>query len=156
MQQNQAASPAGQQQHIAKALLYIFPPLVFLTTAWLPAGLQWFFLSLTGTTIIQTTAALNPAVRNWVGLPPLRPKADKAIAAATKTPGAVWQAPTKRPVSEDTGIMQGVKKQVQEAMGHDERKREWEDAQRYEERRAAEEKEKKARRLQEARSRRRR
>ena len=71
-----------QQQFITKGMMYIFPPLVFFTTAWLPAGLQWFFLCLTGTTIIQTTATLNPAIRNWVGLPPLPSKVPNPAAAA--------------------------------------------------------------------------
>ena len=146
-----------QQQFITKGMMYIFPPLVFFTTAWLPAGLQWFFLCLTGTTIIQTTATLNPAIRNWVGLPPLPSKVpNPAAAAATAASGAVWQAPTKRPVPEpDIGIAQGIKKQVKDALGQDDRKREGEEAQRYEERRAAEEKEKLARRLEESRRRRR-
>ena len=81
---------------------------------------------------------------------------DAAAAAATAASGAVWQAPTKRPVPEpDIGIAQGIKKQVKDALGQDDRKREWEEAQRYEERRAAEEKEKLARRLEESRRRRR-
>lgn len=139
-------NPTPQQQAMANGMKYVFPPIVFLTTAWLPAGLQWFFICLTGTTMIQTTATLNPAIRRWADIPPL-PKEEKDPS------GLVWQAPTKRPAKGD-GIMASVKKNVKEAMGQDEEKKAWEAAQDYEARRAAEEKEKTARRLEEARQKR--
>lgn len=131
-----------------KGMMYVFPPLIFLTTAWLPAGLQWFFLCLTGTTMVQTAATLNPAVRRWADIPPL-PSNEDLIAPTSP----VWQAPTKRG-AEDQGIVQNVKKNVQEAVGQDDQKKAWQAAQDYEKRRAAEEKEKIARRLEEARQKR--
>ncbi|RYP58274.1 hypothetical protein DL769_009035 [Monosporascus sp. CRB-8-3] len=152
--QNQKANlnPNPTQAAMMKSMMYIFPPLIFVSTAWLPAGLQWFFLMLSGTTVAQTTATLNPVIRRWADLPPLPSSAGPVPGAGAVT----YQAPTARSAEngekdEKGGIIKDITKGVQSTLGQDDRKKAWEKAAEYEERRAAEEKEKELRRLEEMR-----
>ncbi|RYP51607.1 hypothetical protein DL768_003114 [Monosporascus sp. mg162] len=151
--QNQKANlnPNPTQAAMMKSMMYIFPPLIFVSTAWLPAGLQWFFLMLSTTTVAQTTATLNPAVRRWADLPPLPSSAGPVPGAGAVT----YQAPTARSAEngedEKGGIIKDITKGVQNTLGQDDRKKAWEKAEEYEARRAAEEKEKELRRLEEMR-----
>ncbi|KAI0849035.1 60Kd inner membrane protein-domain-containing protein [Daldinia vernicosa] len=137
---------------ITKLMMYGLPPVVFLGTAWLPAGVQWFFLMLTTGSIVQTSATLNPTIRRLAGLPPLpMPNQGGGLiqTAAVATP--TWQAPTsfaQRSASEAT---QGITESAKGLLGVDKQKEEWKKAQAYEERRAAEEKEKAYRRMEELR-----
>ncbi|RYP69271.1 hypothetical protein DL770_008281 [Monosporascus sp. CRB-9-2] len=152
--QNQKANlnPNPTQAAMMKSMIYIFPPLIFVSTAWLPAGLQWFFLMLSATTVAQTTATLNLAVRRWADLPPLPSSAGPVPGAGAVT----YQAPTARSAEngekdEKGGIIKDITKGVQNTLGQDDRKKAWEKAEEYEARRAAEEKEKELRRLEEMR-----
>ncbi|RYO82258.1 hypothetical protein DL762_000267 [Monosporascus cannonballus] len=152
--QNQKANlnPNPTQAAMMKSMIYIFPPLIFVSTAWLPAGLQWFFLMLSATTVAQTTATLNPAIRRWADLPPLPSSAGPVPGAGAVT----YQAPTVRSAKngekgEKGGIIKDITKGVQNTLGQDDRKKAWEKAEEYEARRAVEEKEKEFRRLEEMR-----
>ncbi|KAI1494069.1 60Kd inner membrane protein-domain-containing protein [Biscogniauxia mediterranea] len=156
MKQLQAASlnKSPMQMSVNKMMIYVFPPLLFLGTAWLPALLQWFFFVVSAGSVVQSAATVNPAVRRWVGLPPISTFVPQH-ASPTATAGAVWQPPTPR------GLLDGVKKDmsnvsasIRNTMGHTETKARFQKAQDYEERRAAEEKEKASRRMDEMRRRR--
>ncbi|KAI0005792.1 60Kd inner membrane protein-domain-containing protein [Xylariaceae sp. FL0662B] len=98
MQAAQPTPPNAMGQTIQKGMLYFLPPAMFLGTAWLPAGLQWFFFMFSLTSIPQTWATLNPSTRRWAGLPPLPPPKPAGSIRAMK---GQWQAPTARKV----GIM---------------------------------------------------
>lgn len=140
--------------NITKLMMYGLPPVVFLSTAWLPAGVQWFFLMLTTGSIVQTSATLNPTIRRLAGLPPLPNRGGALIStAATATP--TWQAPTppsQRPESDNIGgATKGITESAKGLLGVDKQKEEWKKAQAYEERRAAEEKEKAFRRMEDLR-----
>ncbi|KAI1480331.1 60Kd inner membrane protein-domain-containing protein [Daldinia eschscholtzii] len=142
------------REKITKIMMYALPPAVFLGTAWLPAGIQWFFLALSAGSAIQTTATLNPAIRRIAGLPPLhgiRPIASPAAITPT------WQAPTSpsQRAAADTkaATQKGLGESAMGMLGVDKEKEEWKKAQEYEERRAAEEKEKAYRRMEELRRR---
>ncbi len=136
----------SQQRMMKMMFTYILPPVIFLTTAWLPAGLQWFFLCLTATTVVQTTATLNPVVRRWADIPPLT--SEQVLRGVSPI---VYQPPTPQNPAETNGIMDNISKGFQQSLGQDDRKKSWGKAKEYEERRAAEEKEKALRRMEEAR-----
>ncbi|KAI0835256.1 60Kd inner membrane protein-domain-containing protein [Hypoxylon sp. FL0890] len=129
-------------ENISKGMKYVLPPMMFFFTAWLPAGIQWFFLMLSAGTVLQTSATLNPAVRRWAGLPPL-PSRSLGPASAASVPNATWQAPTQRSTS--------ANKDSAKSFFVDKQKEEWKKAQAYEERRALEEKEKAYRRMEDLR-----
>ncbi|KAI1469613.1 60Kd inner membrane protein-domain-containing protein [Daldinia caldariorum] len=147
---NPAQDPA--RESITKMMMYILPPAVFLGTAWLPAGIQWFFLTLSAGSAIQTTATLNPAIRRAAGLPPLHAMRPISTPAAI-TP--TWQAPTSPSQRAATDKMDTAKKglgaSAMSMLGVDKEKEQWKKAQLYEERRAAEEKEKAYRRMEDLR-----
>ncbi|KAF3056506.1 Mitochondrial inner membrane protein OXA1 [Daldinia childiae] len=141
-------------ENITKLMMYGLPPVVFLGTAWLPAGVQWFFLMLTTGSIVQTSATLNPTIRRLAGLPPLPNRSGGLIStAAVATP--TWQAPTppsQRSASNNaSGATKGITESAKGLLGVDKQKEEWKKAQAYEERRAAEEKEKAYRRMEDLR-----
>ncbi|KAI0599265.1 60Kd inner membrane protein-domain-containing protein [Biscogniauxia sp. FL1348] len=155
MKQLQAASlnKTPMQLSVNKMMIYVFPPLIFLGTAWLPAFLQWFFFVVSAGSIVQSAATVNPVVRRWIGLPPVSTFAPRP--SPTATAGAVWQPPTPR------GLLDGVKKDmsnvstsIRNTMGNTETKTRLQKAQDYEERRASEEKERASRRMDEIRRRR--
>lgn len=164
--QTQAANMTNSKdaitKNISQGMKYILPPMLFLCTAWLPAGIQWFFLVLSAGSVVQTTATLNPGIRRWAGLPPL-PSANSGPAAHMTTP--TWQAPTssnQRSASSSTSSTsntsssdgsgtKSVKDSAKSMFGVDKQKEEWKKAQAYEERRAAEEKEKAYRRMEDLR-----
>ncbi|KAI1505833.1 hypothetical protein F5X99DRAFT_367801 [Biscogniauxia marginata] len=148
MKQTQRANlqTNSMQESMQRIMIYIFPPLIFLGTAWLPAGLQWFFLTLSAGSIVQTSATLSPAVRRWAGLPPLPSRGEPAVMVGGAK--ASWQPPTPR------GLLDGIKKDMSNAssglrdtLGTTEEKARWQKAQEYEERRANEDKEKAYRRM---------
>ncbi|KAI8963160.1 60Kd inner membrane protein-domain-containing protein [Daldinia sp. FL1419] len=139
---------------ITNLMMYGLPPIVFLGTAWLPAGVQWFFLVLTTGSIVQTSATLNPTIRRLAGLPPI-PTGAGPLTTAAATISPTWQAPT--PPSQrlegnakDTAS-KGITESAKGLLGVDKQKEEWKKAQAYEERRAAEEKEKAYRRMEDLR-----
>lgn len=122
--------------------MYIMPPMIFLSTAWIPSGVQWFFVCLTGTTIVQNSITFNPSFRRWAELPPLPSKAGLNAASVLKA-GSSYQPPSERPADRPSPGMAGnFTKGVKESFGRTEDQLEWERAQEYEKRRAAEDKEK--------------
>lgn len=134
---------------IAKGMKYILPPMMFFCTAWLPAGIQWFFLMFSASSVVQTSATLNPAVRHWAGLPPL-PSRTLGSAPAASMVAAKWQAPTQSTRKSESGSKESSGS-VKDLLGVDKQKEEWKKAQAYEERRALEEKEKAYRRMEDLR-----
>ncbi|KAI0097295.1 hypothetical protein GGR51DRAFT_541298 [Nemania sp. FL0031] len=141
------------QETMMKSMMWIMPPLMFLGTAWLPAGVQWFFLVLSFSTTGQTQATLTPAIRRWAKLPPL-PDRDSPAASRSLGPGVEYQKPS---LSFREKLQEGVNatsKSLKEATGATDDKARWKKASDYEERRAEEEREKAARRINEIRRRR--
>ncbi|RWA03426.1 hypothetical protein EKO27_g11679 [Xylaria grammica] len=152
LKQTQRANlnPNAMQKSITKGMTYLLPPLMFLGTAWLPAGLQWFFAVLSVGSVAQTQATLTPAVRRWVGLPPL---SDRNTAISKTIPTIQYQKPTTFRSGLEEG-MNAATKTFKEATGSTDATAVWKRAQKYEEKRAAEEKEKTFRRMEEVRRRR--
>ncbi|TGJ86249.1 hypothetical protein E0Z10_g2525 [Xylaria hypoxylon] len=143
-------NPNPMQESMMKGMTYVLPPLMFLGTAWLPAGLQWFFTVISLGSIAQTRATLSPAVRRWAGLLPL-PNRD----AAAKTPLGViqYQSPSSIRNSLQDG-MTAATKTLKEATGATDDKARWKKAQEYEDQRAEEERQRTFRRMEEVRRRR--
>lgn len=54
-----------------KTMTTVFVPLGLLFTAWLPAGLQFYFVTAGATGFVQTSLMFNPRFRGLVGLSPL-------------------------------------------------------------------------------------
>ncbi|KAI1812799.1 hypothetical protein GGS20DRAFT_556422 [Poronia punctata] len=145
---NASAQSNPMQATIMSGMMYVMPPLMFLGTAWLPAGLQWFFLVLSLGSLAQTQATIMPAVRRWAGLPPLADSNPTVIPAKPQ-----YEAPTSAR-GKVQSFMSAASKSVKDATGATDEKAKWKKAQEYEERRAQEEKEKMYRRMEEARRRR--
>ncbi|KAI2463975.1 60Kd inner membrane protein-domain-containing protein [Annulohypoxylon bovei var. microspora] len=146
--QSQAANqtaPNQMSESIQKGMMYILPPTMFLCTAWLPAGIQWFFLMFSAASVVQSSATLNPAVRRWAGIPPL-PAKTRGFPPTAAEAGAAWQAP-------DSSIGQNIMGKIM-GDGTTKQKEHWKKAQDYGERRALEEKENTRRRIDEIRRRR--
>ncbi|KAI1340740.1 60Kd inner membrane protein-domain-containing protein [Xylariaceae sp. FL0016] len=150
MRRMQAANPnqTAQSMAMGKMIVYIMPPLLFLGTMWIPAGLQFFFVLISASGILQAEATLNPTIRRAYGLPPIGPKPEPTVDAnsAAKT----WQAPVSRLRSDVEVLNKGVR----ETFGKTDEKERWSKATEYEERRASEEREKTFRRMEEMRRRR--
>ncbi|KAI5918844.1 60Kd inner membrane protein-domain-containing protein [Camillea tinctor] len=155
MKQLQSASVSRNpmQQSVNKMMTYVFPPLLFLGTAWLPAFLQWFFFVISVGSVAQSAATINPAVRRWMDLPPI--SALNAQASPSAAVDAAWKPPTPR------GLLNSAKKDMsnvttglRQSMGQTDAKAEYQKAQDYEERRAAEEREKTQKRMDDLRRRR--
>ncbi|KAH9905042.1 60Kd inner membrane protein-domain-containing protein [Xylariomycetidae sp. FL2044] len=140
-----------QMEAFTKALPWVLPPFVFLGTCWLPAALQWFFLVFAMSHLVQSTATINPGVRRYFQLPELQ--ANAPVSDATKT----LQGPMARPgPSTVAGLRKSVDtmtESLQKTMGHDKASVQQTKAQNYEKRRAQEEKEKAAQRLEDLRRR---
>ncbi|XXH00968.1 protein phosphatase regulator [Hypoxylon texense] len=154
--QTRASTPAPNEmmENIQNGMRYILPPVMFLCTAWLPAGIQWFFLVFSAGTVIQTSATINPAVRRWAGLPPL-PGKDQGPLRSTGSGGVVWQAATSPAQRSKGGVSKNAKNTgFSSLLAPNKQKEEWTKAQEYEERRAREEKEKAYRRMEDIRRRR--
>ncbi|KAI1103464.1 60Kd inner membrane protein-domain-containing protein [Jackrogersella minutella] len=142
--------PNPATEFVNKGMMYFLPPVMFLATAWLPAGIQWFFFVFSLGSVAQTAALLNPAIRRWSGIPPLKSKGT----LMPIVPGARWQAPTTPNPAPADDTKKSVGDTAKSFLGIDKQKEEWKRAQEYEERRAQEEKEKAFRRIEEARRRR--
>ncbi|KAI1372848.1 60Kd inner membrane protein-domain-containing protein [Hypoxylon crocopeplum] len=137
-------SSTGMPEGAAMLMNYVLPPMMFLCTAWLPAGIQWFFLMLTAGSVLQTSATLHPAFRRWAGIPPLPSKTQGPVVVPT------WQAPTT-PGQDSAGAAGGIGGMAESIFGVGKQKEYWKKAQAYEERRALEEKEKAFRRMEDIR-----
>ncbi|KAI1113293.1 hypothetical protein F5Y14DRAFT_225030 [Nemania sp. NC0429] len=155
--QMQAANVAPVEDEMAKTLakgmIWVLPPLMFIGTAWLASGIQWFFFVLTLGTILQTRATLNPAFRRWADLPPL-PTPDTQP-ARTIPGGLLYQSPTPSSIKKSfQGGMEAASKSLMAATGNTDEKARWKKVQEYETQRAEEERQKAAKRLEDARRRR--
>ncbi|KAJ2968854.1 hypothetical protein NUW58_g10127 [Xylaria curta] len=142
-------NPSPAQQAMMKGMTYVLPPVLFLGTAWLPAGLQWFFLTLSTGSVVQTFATLNPAVRRWAGLPTLPDRSHLA------PQGIVYQSPSKPGIRDSLQEgMAAASKSLKEVTGATDEKARWKKAQDYEEHRALEDLQRAERRMEEVRRRR--
>lgn len=139
---------------VSKAMMWVIPPLMFVGTAWLASGIQWFFLVLALGTLAQTQATLNPAVRRWAKLPPLSRSPDAG--AARGIAGAIqYQSPSRIGIRDSLqGGMEAATKSLKAATGATDEKARWKKVQEYEDQRAEEDRQKAARRLENARRRR--
>ncbi|TRX91840.1 hypothetical protein FHL15_007159 [Xylaria flabelliformis] len=148
---NLVKNPA--QETMMNVMKYIMPPLMFMGTAWLPAGLQWFFFCLSMGSVVQTQATLNPVVRAWADLPPLPTNRG---AAAVALPAIQYQSPAKKPglLGGWENGMNAATKSIKEATGATDEKAKWQKAKEYEDQRAEEERQKAMRRMDEVRRRR--
>ncbi|KAI0858304.1 hypothetical protein F4860DRAFT_486863 [Xylaria cubensis] len=148
---NLVSNPA--QEAMMKGMRYILPPLMFMGTAWLPAGLQWFFFCLSMGSVVQTQATLNPTVRAWADLPPL--PANRGAGAAA-VPAIQYQSPAEKPglLGQWEAGMNAAGKSIKEATGATDQKAQWKKAKEYEDQRAEEERQKAMRRMDEVRRRR--
>ena len=127
---------------------YALPPLMFMGTAWLPAGLQWFFLWVSAGTVVQSLITVNPAIRRWAGLVPLPQRINPLPGA-----GIQYQIPsTSRPGRRE--CLLAATKALKEATGSTEERLKWKKVDAYEDKRAEEEKQKAFRRMEELRRRR--
>ncbi|KAI5857488.1 60Kd inner membrane protein-domain-containing protein [Durotheca rogersii] len=151
-----AANPplTSSADNVSKLMMYGLPPVVFMGTAWLPAGVQWFFFLLSAGSVAQTWATLNPAIRRWAGIPPLPLRPTESIISSASFSGPEWQAPTSRTEPKKSSLASRIGDMTNDVLGNTREKEEWQKAQDYEKRRAAEEKEKAFRRLEERRRRR--
>ncbi|ORY72139.1 60Kd inner membrane protein-domain-containing protein [Pseudomassariella vexata] len=149
IKQSQAANVNmdPNQRKMGQMLMYVMTPVMLLCTMWLPAVLQWFFLCFGAGQAIQTTATLNPTVRRWAQLPPLKEKPMLPAAKGVKIPGAAGAqyqapAPSKGGI---TDMMEGLNESMSKYTGGSaaasKRK-----AMEYEEKRAKEDQEKRLRR----------
>jgi len=135
-------------------MTYLLPPLVFMTTAWLPAAVQWFFLILTGSTTVQSLITMNPAFRRFANLPDLEQKpAPVSTTTTTPTTNPVWQAPNatgtgRRSFADKMrSNMSDMQTNINQAIGNDEKTVAYKKANEYEQRRAEEERIQMERRL---------
>ncbi|KAI0143452.1 hypothetical protein GGR57DRAFT_484217 [Xylariaceae sp. FL1272] len=147
-------SQTEAQKNMMSIMMYVLPPLTFVFTAWLPAAVQWFLLVFSGATIVQSKLLLNPSIRAWANVPPLAAKPSPS----TLVP--MYQAPNSKPASRapSESIQDRLSKGMKSATGKlgemtgntDERVR-WKKATDYEEKRAAEERQKRMRRMEDMR-----
>lgn len=140
---------------MGQMMTYVLPPLVFLTTSWLPAAVQWFFLVFTATTTAQSTLTLNPAFRRMANLTPLAPRLPtQPPIVSTGTASAGWQAPAKQGFRESIRTnMNEMRTNISSAVGQDEKTTAMKKAREYEDRRAAEEQARAERRIEDMRRR---
>ncbi|KAI1127868.1 hypothetical protein F5Y10DRAFT_241936 [Nemania abortiva] len=146
-------NPNPTQEIMMKGMVWVMPPLMFLGTAWLPAAVQWFFLMLSLTTVVQTGATLTPAVRRWAQLPPLLNR-DAIAAKSSLAAGIQYQSPSRSLRDTLQQSAEAATTGLKQATGATDEKARWKKAEDYEERRAEEEREKAARRIDEIRRRR--
>ncbi|KAI0805660.1 hypothetical protein GGR55DRAFT_690376 [Xylaria sp. FL0064] len=152
---NAAAKQNELQQSMMKGMKYLLPPLMFLGTAWLPAGLQWFFLWVSAGSVLQAQATITPLIRRWVGLPPLARPNHRPAALSGAGAAIQYQQPTKpgiRATLEEG--MTAASKTFKEATGATEERTKLKKAQEYEAKRAEEEKQRAFQRMEEVRRRR--
>ncbi|KAI0198434.1 hypothetical protein F4808DRAFT_258089 [Astrocystis sublimbata] len=160
---NVSTTPNPAQEAVQKGMVYIMPPLMFVGTAWMPAALQWFFLTVSVSALAQSSMTLLPSVRRYFNLPPLP---NRSLAGTRLSPrgtsmgGLKYQSPTKAataaaaPKKTRSSLVasfnQGLSaagKSFREATGATEEKARFNKAKDYEQRRAKEEKEATERRM---------
>ncbi|PKS07217.1 hypothetical protein jhhlp_005819 [Lomentospora prolificans] len=95
----------AQQQSAMKAISYVFVPLGFFVTCFMPAGLQWYFVTASVPGLLQTWLTFQPWFRRWVGLTPLPEPLAKAPAGSI-SPTSTGSAP---------GIFENMKKSLKDA-----------------------------------------
>ncbi|KAI0529791.1 hypothetical protein GGR58DRAFT_290107 [Xylaria digitata] len=148
--QRAAMNPNPMQEAMMKGMIWILPPLMFLGTAWLPAGLQWFFTILSLGSVAQTQATLTPSVRRWAGLPPLP---DRNTLVRSPAGAIQYQKPTGLR-DQMKSSMEAVAKTAKDVTGNTDEKARWKKAQEYEDKRAEEDRQRAFRRMEEVRRRR--
>ncbi|KAI2634042.1 hypothetical protein GGS21DRAFT_125817 [Xylaria nigripes] len=155
MQRLASANPARNelQDKIMQLALTAMAPVMFLSTMWFPAGLQWlFFVSSLGA-LMQNQTLLIPGVRRWLKLPPIPINKNHVIPATARE--VTYQSP--RP----TGFTDSVKSSMEaasemwkNATGATPERAMHDRAKKYENRRAVEDKAGVDRRIEEIRRRR--
>lgn len=138
---------------------YGLPPIIFLSTFWLPACATLFFTAVSAGTVLQSAATANPSFRHMAGLPPLpAPMADAVRQGGDKLAAGKWEAPKKagdlRQSLQDSLSAVGGGGLGSSLTGKDAKAKAWEKAGEYESKRATEEKQREARRLEDLRLRR--
>ncbi|KAF2966195.1 hypothetical protein GQX73_g7397 [Xylaria multiplex] len=148
--QRVAMNPSPAQEAIMKSMMWILPPLMFLGTAWQPAGLQWFFIIISLGSIAQAQATIMPSIRRWAALPPL-PNRNTTV----RGPAGViqYQKPTGLR-DQVKNSMEAVAKTAKDVTGNTDEKARWKKAQEYEDQRAEEDRQRAFRRMEEIRRRR--
>ncbi|SPO06084.1 uncharacterized protein DNG_08773 [Cephalotrichum gorgonifer] len=57
-----------QQRRVMKMMTYVLGPLGFMVTSFMPAGLQWYFVTASTTGLVQTYLMFQPSCRRMLGL----------------------------------------------------------------------------------------
>ncbi|KAK2006219.1 YidC/Oxa1 family membrane protein insertase [Colletotrichum eremochloae] len=116
------ATPQAKAQQ--KLLMYILGPLSVIFTAYLPAGVQWYFFVAGAIGVVQNWLFTKPGFRNLFGLMPLPTAPAPATTAATVAPsGLAYQAPRVAPAqtaAQDgsiSGVINSLKQTVHDAKG---------------------------------------
>lgn len=119
---------------------YGLPPIIFLSTFWLPASVNLFLATVSAGAVLQSTVTVTPAFRRWADLPAL-PTGPPTV-RATEAAADKWQAPTSA---------KNLRERLTDAgsglTGKGDKAKAWEKATEYEDKRAAELKQKEARRM---------
>ncbi|KAI1822600.1 hypothetical protein F4861DRAFT_513758 [Xylaria intraflava] len=141
------------QMKMTKVMAVILPPIMFLTTWWLAAGIQWFLLLMSAGALTQTLATLNPTIRRWMQLPWI-PDGPRGVIKGTAHE-VNYQSPTR------TGLVDSLKDSMtaatdamKQVAGATPERAQQKRVKEYEERRAEEERQNLARRMEEIRRRR--
>ncbi|KAK2042019.1 YidC/Oxa1 family membrane protein insertase [Colletotrichum somersetense] len=153
------ATPQAKAQQ--KLMMYILGPLSVLFTAYLPAGVQWYFFCAGAVGVFQNWLFNKPGFRNFFGLLPLpsAPAASAATAApshltyqAPRAAAAAAAAPAAKASAQDGsigGVINSLKQTVHDAKGGagnymeaNRAKEEAKHAKKYDERRGEQERQK--------------
>ncbi|CAI4214750.1 unnamed protein product [Parascedosporium putredinis] len=95
------------QQTTMKAISYVMIPLGFIVTSFMPAGLQWYFVTASVPSLVQTWLMVQPWFRRWIGMMPLpEPLASAPISSISAT-GTSTQSPP--------GMIESMKKSLRDA-----------------------------------------
>ena len=90
----------AQQKRVAKMMSIVFVPLGLLFTSFLPAGVQFYFVTAAVTGLFQTALVFNPTFRRLVGLSPLPDPSD---------------TPEPPSAAEGKGFLESIKASVRDA-----------------------------------------
>lgn len=95
------------QQTTMKAISYVMIPLGFIVTSFMPAGLQWYFVTASVPSLVQTWLMVQPWFRRWIGMMPLPEPLASAPISSISTTGTSTQSPP--------GMIESMKKSLRDA-----------------------------------------
>ncbi|KAI1263680.1 hypothetical protein F5Y18DRAFT_393835 [Xylariaceae sp. FL1019] len=142
------------QKNMISVMMYVLPPVTFVFTAWMPAAVQWFLLVFSSATIVQSRLLLNPSVRAWANVPALPTKpSSSTLVPMYQTPNskAARTAPSESVQDRISKGMKSATSKLGEMTGNTDERLRWKKAHDYEEKRAAEERQKRLRRMEDMR-----